>query len=317
MSVTRLTMRRLMPVWLSAWPLAVLALFAGGLALALLLPAGYARAVIAAPILLIVPGSLTLRAAFQQRYRPRGVVFACYAALLSVIWTVFASIALNGLGVLISTGSTYWCLVIISAVLAVLAEARILLENPGTGRRIAMKPEIPDPDLSDAEVSAAREPEQSGRTGIYAVMSVVVGIGLLCSGLYVYDHHRGPAPPGYTWIAWTGSRVTGALAEGAGGMTLPFQIVHHQSGTTTFEVSAVWYGSPSRPLAAPQTVSIGPDRTFYGTLHVPPLPGGCTYRLTVVLTAPGQIDPLTRKPQTWSINADVYDRANPAKACLS
>ena len=51
-----------------------------------LLPEGYARAAVAAPILLIVPGSLMLGAVFNQRRRPQGVVFVSYAALLSAVW---------------------------------------------------------------------------------------------------------------------------------------------------------------------------------------------------------------------------------------
>ena len=76
------------PLWLSTWPLWTLLVFAS-LAAVRLLPAGYARAAVAAPILLMVPGSLTLGAVFNQRRRPRGLVFVCYAALLSVVLVSF------------------------------------------------------------------------------------------------------------------------------------------------------------------------------------------------------------------------------------
>ena len=60
---------------------------------------------------------------------------------------------------------------------------------------------------------------------------------------------------------------------------------------------------------------IGPDRTFHGTLSVPPLPDGCTYRIVVALTAAQQINPLTKKQQVWSINADVRDPGKSTEAC--
>ena len=77
--------------WLAAWPCWALLIFAS-LAAVRFLPGGYARTIVAAPILLLVPGSLTLGAVFGER-RPRGTAFVCFAALLSVICSAFASLA--------------------------------------------------------------------------------------------------------------------------------------------------------------------------------------------------------------------------------
>ena len=90
---TRRVPPRVKSLWLSTWPLWTLLVFAS-LAAVRLLPWGYARAAVAAPILLIIPGSLTLGAVFNQRHRPRGLIFVCYAALLSAIWSAFASLTL-------------------------------------------------------------------------------------------------------------------------------------------------------------------------------------------------------------------------------
>jgi len=308
-------LRRFKLLWLSAWPLWTLAVFASLAAVRLLPEEEYIRAVPAAPILLMVPGSLTLGAVFGQRHRLQGTTFVCYALLLSAIWSVFASLALYADGRLITAASTYWCLLIISAVLAIVAEVRLLVERPGTGRRALGKPETLDPDLSDAEVNEPETPATTRREGYYAILGVAAGVSLLVGGLYAYDHLPHPAPTGYTWIAWTGIPINGDIAVGSAGTKLGFQIVHHQSNTTTFRLSAVWLGTPSRPLARPVTLSIGPNQTFRGALFVPQLPDGCTYRIVVALTAARQIDPLTKKPQTWSINADVHDPSKSLKTC--
>jgi hypothetical protein len=311
---TRGVLRRLRLVWLSGWPIWALLAFAC-LAAVRLLPAGYTRASAAAPILLMAPGSLTLAAVFGQYRRPQGAAFVCYAALLSVVWSAFASLALYVRHVPITADSTYWCLLIISGVLAIVAEARLLLGG-GSGRRAARKGENLDPDLSESEARDREisSPAALGR-GSYVVTAVLAGLGLLAGGLYAYDHHPHPAPAGYTWIAWSGTPATGEMAVGSSGSTLGFRIVHHQPDTTTFRLTAAWLGSPSRPLAKPVTFTIGPDRTFTGALFIPPLPDGCTYRIVMDLTAAGQADPLTGKPQTWSINADVRDPSKSAKTC--
>ena len=307
-------MRRLGPLWLWAWPLWTLVVF-GSLIPVRLLPEGYARAAVAVPILLLVPGSLTLGAVFSQRLRPRGIAFVCFAALLGAVWSAFASLALYAYGVLITADNTYWCLLIVSAVLAIVAETRLLLGWPGRGHRVAGQPETPDPDLSDAEANVAKTRAATRREGYYAILATIVGVSLLGGGLYAYDHLPHPAPTGYTWMAWTSPQIKGDIAIGSAGAKLGFQIVHHQSDTTNFRLSAVWLGTPSVPLAKSLTLSIGPNRTFRGAIFVPPLPDGCTYRIVVALTATRQIDPLTKKPQTWSINADIHETGKSLKTC--
>jgi hypothetical protein len=313
---TRSLLRGLTPLWLWTWPLWTVVVFAS-LAAVRPLPGGYARAAITAPILFMVPGSLTLGAIFSQRSRPRGAAFICYAALLGAAWSAFASLALYASGVSITAANTYGCLLIVSTVLAIVAESRLLFGRPGTGRRAARQAETLDPDLSEAEVSEAERPASTRWGGgvYYAVPAVVAGVSLLAGGLYAYDHLPHPAPVGYTWIAWTGPQIKGNIAVGSTGTSLHFQIVHHQSDTTAFRLSAAWLGNTSQPLAKPLTLSIGPDRTFQGAVFIPPLPTGCTYRIVVVLTAARQINPLTKKPQTWSINADVHDPHKSSKTC--
>ena len=139
MTSTHGVLRRFKPLWLSAWPIWTLLAFAS-LAATRLLPEGYIRAAVAAPILLMVPGSLTLGAVFSVRRSPRGATFVCYAALLSAVWSAFASLALYVLQVLITAESTYWCLLIVSAVLTILAEARLLLGRQGRGRGVLASP---------------------------------------------------------------------------------------------------------------------------------------------------------------------------------
>ncbi len=305
-------LRRLAQLWLSAWPLWALAVFAS-LAIARWLPNGYGRAAVAAPILLVVPGSITLGAVFHPRRRPRGVTFACFAVLLSAVWSAFASLILYVRHVSITADSTYVCLLIVCAMLAIAAQARLMLASPGRGRRVARQPGRVDP--FEAEANEAESPAASG-TGFYAIAAIVAGVSLLAGGLYAYDHHSHPAPVGYTWIAWTAAfPANGDVAVTSPGAKLDFQIVHHEPETAAFRLSAAWQGTPSQPLAKPVTVSVGPDKTFNGALFVPPLPNGCTYRIVVTLTAARQIDPLTHKPQTWSLNADVHDPSKSPKSC--
>lgn len=304
------TLRRFKPFWLSAWPLWTLVLFAS-LAVVHFLPAGYSRAAAAVPVMLLVPGSLTLGALFDPRRRPQGVAFVCYAALLSVLCSVFTSLALYASHRVITANSTYWCLLIVSAVLALVAEARLVLGR-GTGRRAARKPETPDPDMSGGEAEEAVIPVG---TGVHMFVSVVAGISLLAGALYAYDHIPHPAPGGYTWMAWTGPQVKGKISIGSSGTRLGFRIMHHQSDTMTFRLRAVWLGSPPRTLAKSLTVSIGPNRVFRGAVFVPPLPDGCTYRVVVVLAATRQLHTAAKTPQTWAINADVHDPGKSAKTC--
>jgi hypothetical protein len=290
------------------WPLWTLLIFAG-LAVLRPLPAGY-RAAAAGPILFLVPGSLSLGAAFGARSRPRGAVFVCLAALLGVAWAVFASLALYALNIRITADSTYRCLLLVVAVLAIVAQARLLLERPSKGRRAVRRLEPIDPDLSETEIRAVRTPAVANRAPYSSVAAVAVGISLLASGMYAYDHLSNPASSGYTLIAWEGLPIGGDISV-SGSTELHFEIAHRQSGGTTFRLAAEWLGSAAHPLAKPLTFSMGPDQTFQGTLYVPALPTGCIhriYRVVVTLTAPRQTDPLTKKPQTWSIDADLQDQ---------
>jgi hypothetical protein len=305
--------RRLMFAWLSAWPIWSFVMFAS-LAAVHLLPGGYIRTVLAAPILLLVPGSLTLGAVLGAR-SPRGVVFVCYSALLGAVWSIFASLALYVDGVLITAATTYWCLLILSALLAIVAEARLLLGRPGRGRRVAGQPDSREVDLSHTEIYDPETQAVAKRGGYHAFVALAAGATLLGAGLYTYDHLPRPAPTGYTWIAWTGQQVKNGVVVSSPGTKLAFRIVHHQSDTTNFRLTAAWLGTRTQPLAKSLAFSIGPGKTFQGALVVPPIPNGCTYRIVVTLTAIRQIDPMNKKPETWSINADVRDPGKSLKAC--
>jgi hypothetical protein len=306
---------RIKGLWLSAWPLWTLMVFAS-LAVITLLSAGYVRTAIAAPILLMAPGSLTLGAIFSKRQRPQGVTFVCYSAVLSAVWSAFASLALYVLHVLITAATTYWCLLTVSLVLAIAGETRLVLARQGPGTRVARRPEAVDSDLSQDETDEAEEPASVGSSVIYTLVAIVAGISLLAGGLYAYDHLPRPAPVGYTYMAWTDpAQFADDISIGPAGSELHFQIVHHQSDTTTFQLSAELLGTPSQPLASPATMNLGPNQTFQGVLFVPSPPNGCTFRLVVTITAPGQIDSLTKKPQTWSINADIRDSTKSARKC--
>jgi hypothetical protein len=302
-------LRKAKHLWMTLWPLWTLLAFSG-LAAVRSLPVGYVRAALAVPILLLAPGSLTFGAAFSQHARPRGLPYLCYAGLLGAIWSVFASLVLYALGYLITADTTYFALLIASTALAIAAGARLLLSRPGRGRRVAPKPEISATDLSAAEIHDAKSPTRAAQGAAFsAVGAVIAGVGLLSGGLYAYDRLPHPAPVGYTWMAWAGPPVEGAIAVGSSGTNIHFQITHHQAVGAKFRLSAAWLGSPSKPLAKPLTLNIGPDKTFGDTLFIPPLPNGCTYRIVITLTA------LTKRPQSWTINADVHDPGKSTKTC--
>jgi hypothetical protein len=267
--------------WQRTWPCWALLAFAS-LAAVNLLPGGYVRAVLAVPILLMVPGSLTLGALFGPRYRMPDAAFGCFAALLSIAWSIFASLVLYLLGVLITAQSTFWALLSVCTVLAVLAQARLLQAD--SGRRTI---------------------QETFGGWRYALAATVAGASLLAGGIYGWDHVHHPAGAGYTWLAWTGPRTGAAMGTGQAGRKLRFEIVHRQRGTGTFQVRAAWQSTSSRPLAKPVTVRIGPEQTFHGVLSVPPIPEGCTDRVVITVTGIGQHDPLTKQPPTWSINASV------------
>lgn len=306
-------MRRLKAAWLTAWPIWAVLIFASLVGLHSM-PVGFTRVATAAPILLIVPGSLTLGAVFGVRQRPQGAAFVCWAVVVSAIWLAFSSLALYALGVLITAASTSWCLFVVSAVLALVAEARLVFGRPGGGHSAARRIEASDPDGPDSEADDADAPA-GGRQGFYSIVAIGTGVCLLSGGLYAYDRLPHPEPVGYTFMAWTSPRDATKFDVSDVGADLHFQIVHRESQTGNFRLTAAWLGSRPRSLANPLTFSIGPNKTFRGALFVPPLPNGCLYRIIVTLTAPREIDPQTHKPQTWSIDADVHDSGKPSKTC--
>jgi hypothetical protein len=279
------------PWWRAAWPCWLLAVFAC-LGVAPALPAGPGRAVVAAPILLGIPGTVTL-GALRARW-PMPVVWrGCLAATLSMIWAAFASLALYGSGVRITAASTYWCLLLICALLAAVAQVRLIRERPAGAAA---------PDQTNLRAEAG-----------YSLAAVAAGAALLAGGTYGYLHAPRPAPVGYTWIAWSGPQVKGVMPVGGAGISLPFEIEHEESAAATFRLTAVWTeASRQRSLARPLTVRIGPDKTVHGSLAIPSPPGGCIYRVVVTLTEVGPTD-----PPSWSVNADVRNRAHPENACAS
>ncbi len=319
MTRTRDFPRKVKRLWLSAWLFWALLIFAS-LPATGLLPGGYVRAAVAAPIAGLVPGSLTLAAVFSERGRPRGAVFVCYAALLSAVWSVFASLALYALKVAITAASTYWCLLVISAVLAAVTQARLLRWPPRGGRWVARRlaaldPDRPDAGTDDAGTDGTGAPAAVRAGGYQAIVALMAGLSLLGGGAYTYDHLSHQAPADYIGMAWTGPPVKGVIAIGSGGAKLPFQVVRRQPGRATFRLTAAWLGHPSQFLAGPLTVAIGANQTVRGALVVPPPPDGCTYRIVVTLTATRPADSLTRQPQTWSLNADVHDPGKSRETC--
>ena len=294
--------------WLSAWPTWMLLLFAC-LPATRLLPAGYARAVVAAPVALMAPGSVTLGATFRPPRRPSGAMFVCLAALLSVCWSVFASLALAAAHVKITAASTYLCLLAVTAALTIAAVGRML--RPRAVRDL----EAGEPGLTHGAADEAGRAPAAWRGSYQAIAAALAGTALLAGGAYSWDHLPHPAPVGYTWLAWTGPPVTGARAVGSAGARLPFQIVHQEPGTAAFQLSADWLGSPPQSLAGPLTVTVGPNRTFRGTLFVPPLPTGCTYRIVLTLAGPRGAGQTASKQRTWSINADVHQPGKSQKKC--
>jgi hypothetical protein len=310
-----------MTIWRPAWPCWTLLLFAG-LAAVRLIPAGYIRAAVAVPVLLLVPGSLTLGAIFGVHRRPRGPAFICLAAILGIAWAAFAPLALYVSGVLITADSTYVCLLAVSAVLAILAQARILVEPPGTRGQTLNRSGSADPGLSGADPNlpdALTDTARTSATGsrYQAIAAIIGGLGLLVGGTYAIDHLPRPDPAGYTWMAWTRPDINGVVNISAAGEKLPFQIAHEQPDRAAFELEAEWLGNPPRRMAGPVAVTIGPDRTFRGDLFIPPFRNGCTYRIVVTLTAIQPAGTPARDRQTWSINADVRDAGWSWELCPS
>src|SRR5260370_11309998 len=165
MSTMQASLERLKPLWLSAWPLLALVVFAS-LAGTRWLPGGYARAAVAAPILM-VPGYLTLGAIFGHDSRPRGSAFICYSALLSVIWLGFSSLALYLLIGRITADDMYWSLLVICAVLATVAQARLELGRSATSSRATGGGESLNPDPPGLQnLAAPLYPLVAGRAGL-------------------------------------------------------------------------------------------------------------------------------------------------------
>ncbi|MGE5134180.1 MAG: hypothetical protein ACM32E_14915 [Gemmatimonadota bacterium] len=296
---------------LAVWPLGSLLLLAA-LAAARPLTAGYPGAAVAAPILVMVPGSLTLGAVAGRARRPRGPLFACWAVLLGLCWTVFAALALSVLTAAITAASMYWCLLGISAALAAAAQLRLLLARAPRGVRAVS---VPGPAGAWPAAGVAGHPERPGGGGFHAAMAVAAGVALLAGGTYLTDHLPRPARPGYTWLAWTGPQAGRVISIGRGGSRLHFQIVRRAPGTASFRLTAAWAGATRRPLAGPLTIRVRPGRAYRGTLLVPPPPRACTYRIALMLRADRQRDPLTGKPRVWAISADVRRAGTPAKPC--
>ncbi len=301
--------------WDAAWPSCLLVIFAG-LALVHFLSPGYARSIVAIPVLLSVPGALTLGVLLTRSQVDR-IFFSCIAALLSVLWLAFASLALYVLHVLITAKSTYWCLLLVCAVLAVMAQlrrARMMAPSDRADVGIGARNHARRFDVANTGISVVDSDGLGGFRDVrYALAALAAGVALLGGGAYFYTHSSHSAPAGYTWIAWAGKPANGVIPVSPSGGTLPFQIEHQQASTAAFLLTAVWTGSGRQhSLATPVALHIGPDKMIQGKLAIPVPPGGCTYRIVVTLTEVGPAN-----PRSWSINADVRRRAPGQNVCAS
>jgi len=294
--------------WPEAWPCYLLVAFAA-LALAPAVPAGFARAMIAAPILLSVPGALAL-GAMKARRSFDAVGFGCLAAVLSTVMLAFDALALNAMQVRITATSGYVCLLVACVLLAAVAQLKLRRLRPGEAAVTdVLSPwPISSPLIGHAsggrETAVERAEEAArprGRATRYALVAVAVGGVLLAGSAYGYLRAPHPAPVGYTWIAWTGPRTDGVIPVGPPGLTLPFQISHQQPAAVRFRLTADWTGGGRQhALAEPVTLRVGADKTVGGKLAIPQPPGGCAYLVVVSLTELGGAH-----PQTWTINAAV------------
>jgi hypothetical protein len=286
-------------LWQRTWPCWLVVIFAA-LALVREMPGGWGRAVVALPIAILVPGALTL-GAWRGRRRIDWVASGFLSALLGVLWFAFASLILFVAHVLITAGSTFVCLLALCVLLAIAAQLRISTEN------------LPIEDGSeDIPVSLLDGSESSVvKTVGYHAAAVAGGILLLVGGTYSYVHGSLPAPADYTWIAWSGPQLTGVIAVGPAGASLPFTIEHHAATAGEYRLTATW-GGPAQPhsLANPVTLQLAPEGTVNGRLSIPAPPGGCTYRLVVTLT---QLHGAAQK--SWFINADVRQRGARLNVC--
>jgi len=279
--------------WPDAWPCFLLAAFAA-LALTAVVPGGPARAVLAVPVLLSVPGALTL-GAVQARRSVDATAFGALAAMLSALWLAFATVILAVFKVRISGVSVYLCLLLVCCVLTAAAQRQLrrhaVDENAmPAGRRQADVLCVPD------EIGASPK-----RGAWYAAGAVLAGVALLAGGAVAYTSAPHPAPAGYTWLAWAGAKANGVIKVGAQGITLPLEITHQEPGTTEYRLTVSWTGDgQAHELAAPRTLRVGGAKVVTATLSIPQPPGACAYRVVVTLTELG-----TARPRSWSINAGV------------
>lgn len=292
---------RVRPVW-PVWPVCAFALFAA-LAIVRELPAGYVRAACALPIVLVVPGALTVCAVFGRR-RPTGIAFGGYVILLSLAWMVFASLGLYVLRILITATSTYFALLILCGILAAVAERRLLLQTQAL------------PAASQDARGETDKPRSADRSRPLVILGgTLAALILLFGGVYYYQHIPHPAAPGYAELAWTNVGRQNTVAIGPAGSRLTFEIISEQA-QTRFRLSAEWEGRSSRVLAAPVTFSMGPDKTYHGSLFVPSPANSCMYRVVLTMVAVGQKDPLTGHQRTWTLNANVHEQGVSGNACL-
>ena len=242
---------------------------------------GYARAAVAAPI--VVHGSWIAHARRDLQATPPSA-WAGFRLLRGAAERGLVSFRLVGSlrgGVLITAESTYWCLLTVSAVLAIVAEAQLLLDGRGGGAEppASWRPYKPvrRSRTDDIETPAGA---RGGRLLLHR-RGRRPGCAFSLAGCTPTTAFRILLPLATPGSPGQAHRSQGDIAIGPTGKKLSFQIVHHKSDTTMFKLSAAWMGTPSTPLAKSITFSIGPNQTFQGTLSVPPLPDGCTYRIGV------------------------------------
>lgn len=311
MTNTRYSRAKIFAAWRYAWPFWVLVpLFV--LPVANFIHIEYVRTLIVAPVLLLVPGSLTIGVLFEADRRPRGATFTCCSALLGVAWFGFTSLILYVSKFLITAVSTYWCLLVVSVLLALIVQARMLRDNPALNQRVELET---DDDGSDFDSVDPDKGTWHQRAGYQVPIALIAGLSLLGGAVYALDHVSSSNPDNFTWIAWTGPKPTQVLNIGSSGRNLPFEIVHHQQGETEFKLNAEWAGNSSRPLAGPLSLTLGPDQTLRGNVFIPSPATGCVYRIVVALTAVHQIDQFTKSPESWTINIDVRNPAKTADDC--
>ena len=185
------------------------------------MPGGPARAILAVPVLLGVPGALTLGAA-QARRSVDAVAFCALAVMLSALWLAFATLILTVFQVRISGVSVYACLLLVCCVLAAAAQLAAAPPRGGRGRG-ASRAEPADVLSVPDEIGASPK-----RGAWYAVGGVLAGAALLGGGALAYASAPHQAPAGYTWLAWSGAKANGVIAVGAHGISAALR--DHPSG---------------------------------------------------------------------------------------